>query len=231
MNLLRKIALQFSANARKKRAELFRNHFVLNGDTRVLDLGSENGTNIYNVLKDTPVKPENIYIADIVENAVKDGSKQYGFVPVLINGGGVNFPDKYFDIVYCSSVIEHTTLPKEEIWNVTSASEFKRRSWQKQLEFAAEIKRLGKQYFVQTPNIGFPIESHTWLPLMGYFPRPVFLKLLAISNRFWVKKAEPDFNLLNRTQMQQLFPEAKVEKEIKWGLVKSIMAVKTDSFL
>ncbi len=31
--------------------------------------------------------------------------------------------------------------------------------------------------------------------------------------------------------MEKLFPEAKVEKEIKWGLVKSIMAVKTDSFL
>lgn len=228
MNPLSKIAQQFSANARKKRASLFRHWFDLNSETKILDLGSEIGSNISNVLKGTPVLPQNIFIADIDQNAILEGEKLFGFTPVLINEGQpLNYEEGYFDIVYCSSVIEHTTLPKSEIWKVTSNAAFKSRSWIRQVEFAAEIKRLGKQFFVQTPNANFPIESHTWLPFMGYLPRPAFLKILKLTNQLWVKKAEPDFNLLNEEDMEKLFPEARIEKEIKWGLVKSIMAIRS----
>ncbi len=94
------------------------------------------------------------------------------------------------------------------------------------MEFAAEIRRLGKCYFVQTPCKSFPIESHTWLPLAGYLPRRVLLPLLRLSNSFWPKKTAPDWNLLSPAEMLVLFPDSEAVEERLMGLRKSIMAVK-----
>lgn len=230
MNPVSKFVWRFSANARRKRAELFRSLFEIDDSTKVLDLGSENGKNISNVLQGLPYRPENIYIADIDKAALDYGKNQYGFNPVLIDESGrLPFPDNYFDVVYCSSVIEHVTLPKSDLWDCKDGEIFKRDSWLRQKDFAKEIDRLGKEYFVQTPCKTFPIESHTWLPLVGFLPRRLFLPILKLSNRFWIKVAEPDFNLLGESEMHQLFPDAKLFKETKLGFTKSIMKVKLHS--
>lgn len=230
MNPLSKLIWSFSAQARKKRAELFRRYFSVDENTKILDLGSETGANIFNVLQSTNYQPQNVYIADIDARAVNEGNRRYGFNGVLIDEtGNLPFSDEFFDIVYCSSVIEHTTVPKSAIWNLKNHAAFRAAAWKRQTIFAREITRLGKQYFVQTPARSFPIESHTWLPLVGYLPRQVFLPILRTSNRFWIKQAEPDFNLLNEKDMKELFPNAEIICEKKLGLTKSVMAVKTDS--
>lgn len=229
MNPISKIVWKFSAQARKKRAQLFRRYFSIDENTKILDLGSENGTNIFNVLKDTSYNPANVYIADIDQNAVEEGKQNYGFNAVLIDETGkLPFADKFFDIVYCSSVIEHVTVVKSDVWTWKDGKQFSAESWKHQKLFADEIVRLGKQYFVQTPSKNFPIESHTWLPLVGYLPRKQFLPVLKLSNRFWVKQAEPDFNLLDANDMKRLFPDAEIVKEKKYGLTKSIMAIHHD---
>lgn len=193
MNPITKFVSNFSAKARKRRAEIFQRLFSIDETTKILDLGSENGTNIFNVLGDLPYQPRNVYIADISPNAVGEGAILYGFTPVVVNESKtLPFDDGFFDIVYCSSVIEHTTVPKAELWKWRDNKKFKEASWQRQNGFANEIRRLGKQYFVQTPCKTFPIESHTWLPLVGYFPREVLLPILRLSNRYWVKAADPD---------------------------------------
>ncbi len=227
MNLISKTVWNFSAQARKKRAQLFREFFQIDKSTKILDLGSENGTNIFNVLQDTDYHPTNVYIADISEKAVEEGSRNYGFNAVKIDESGkLPFAGKFFDIVYCSSVIEHVTVVKSDVWSWKDGAEFERESFKHQREFAGEIIRLGKHYFVQTPCKTFPIESHTWLPLAEYLPRKQFLSVLNLSNRFWVKQAEPDFNLLGESEMQKLFPDAKIICEKKFGLTKSVMAIK-----
>lgn len=229
MNPVNKIVKNLSAKAREKRAKLFLENFALDDKTKILDLGSESGANIYNILKSTSVAPENVFIADIDEDLIKKGSEEFGFNAVLINEkGAIDFPDGFFDIVYCSSVIEHTTVNKTEVWEFKNGAEFKKAAWRRQKAFAAEIIRLGKQYFVQTPSKSFPVESHTWLPIVGYLPREVLLPVLRISNKFWVKAAEPDFNLLGEGEMKNLFPGAKIVREKSFGLTKSLMAVKSD---
>lgn len=229
MNPISKIVWKFSAQARKKRAQLFRQYFSINENTKILDLGSENGTNIFNVLQNTSYNPANVYIADISQNAVEEGKRNYGFNAVLIDESGkLPFEDKFFDIVYCSSVIEHVTVVKSDVWTWKDGKEFSAESFKHQKLFADEIIRLGKKYFVQTPSKNFPVESHTWLPLVGYLPRKHFLPILKLSNRFWVKQAEPDFNLLNKDDMKRLFPDAEIVKEKKYGLTKSIMAIRND---
>jgi len=193
----------------------------------MLDLGSENGRNINNVLAQTDVKNKNVYIADIGLEALEQGQKMFGYVPVhLPESGKLPFPDEFFDIVYCSSVIEHVTIAKNQVWEITSEKYFQEKSLQRQKKIAEEIDRVGKSYFVQTPYRYFPIESHTWLPFFGFLPRKILIPALKMTNRFWVKKTSPDWHLLTRRQMKELFPGAKILEEKVWGLTKSIIAVK-----
>jgi len=62
------------------------------------------------------------------------------------------FKDGEFDIVFSNSVIEHVGDD------------------QAQQRMADEIRRVGKAYFVQTPNLYFPIESHSCIPLYQFMP-------------------------------------------------------------
>jgi SAM-dependent methyltransferase len=230
MTAMQQAFRKFSSAARTKRAALFRESFRLDEQTRILDLGSETGANINIILRGTRVRPCNVHIADIDNALVEEGAMRYGYVPVRIaEDGRLPFPDKHFDIVFCSSVIEHVTVPKDEIWAMRSGKVFRNRSMLRQQEFAGEIRRLGKQYFVQTPYRFFPIESHTWLPLVAYLPRRVLIPTLRISNRFWIKKSQPDWHLLGQRQMGQLFDDARLVRETSFMLTKSIMAIKADA--
>lgn len=227
VNPIAKLVKAYSKRARDKRASVFRNAFLIDGNTTILDLGSETGSNIHSVLQGTHFKPKNIYIADIDSSLIEKGAKSYGFVPVLISESEqLPFEDGFFDIVYCSSVIEHVTVPKEQVWSLYSGKEFKDRSLKRQKAFAKEIQRLGKQYFVQTPYKHFPVESHSWLPFLSWLPRRMLIPVLKITNSFWVKKTSPDWYLLNQKEMSRLFQDANIYFEKSLGLKKSIMAIK-----
>jgi SAM-dependent methyltransferase len=218
----------FSRRAREKRARLFRESFALDENTRILDLGSESGANIHAVLRGTPVRPGNVYIADIRPHLIAEGHAKYGYVPVLVDEAApLPFPDGYFDIVFCSSVIEHVTLPKKEIWREYSGRRFRERSRVRQIEFAREIARLGRQFFVQTPYRHFPIEPHSWLPFVAWLPRWALLPVLRLSHVVWVTRTNPDWYLLDKREMAETFRDARLLEE-KWlGLTKSLMAVKS----
>lgn len=58
-------------------------------------------------------------------------------------------------------MIEHVTVPKARVWELRSGVQFRREARERQRAFADEVRRLGRQYFVQTPYRHFPIESHS----------------------------------------------------------------------
>lgn len=228
-SLIRRVVGKLSARARRRRARQFRETFRLTEDTRLLDLGSEWGGNIHSVLEGTPVKPGNTYIADINPQLLERGQREYGYVPVLVGENGkLPFPDGFFDIVYCSSVIEHITVPKDQVWSMRSGREFRERSLTHQREFAREIQRVGRQFFVQTPYRWFVIESHSWLPFLGWLPRRALIPALKMARPFWPTRTAPDWYLLNKREFAAMFNGARIQDE-KWlGLTKSIMAVKAE---
>lgn len=219
---------RISARARARRAEFFRQRFVLDETTRILDLGAERGANIHVVLRGTGVRPANVYIADLEGRDVAEGSRLYGYVAVpLVEGQSLPFPDKFFDIVFCSSVIEHVTVPKCRMWREWSGRRFREESLARQAEFAAEIRRVGRQYFVQTPYRNFPIEPHSWLPFLAWLPRWAQVAVLRLTRFAWVTRPDPDFHLLDRGEFAGLFSEAQIVEEKFCGLTKSLMALKT----
>ncbi|MHB1538568.1 MAG: class I SAM-dependent methyltransferase [Solirubrobacteraceae bacterium] len=94
----------------------------------------------------------------------------------------IPFDRGQFDLVYCSSVIEH--VPR-----------------QRRAKLAAEIARVGRGFFVQTPAWEFPIEPHSLLPFAHWLPPP-------LRRRYWTLGADAawkQIELLRRSELQQLF--------------------------
>jgi hypothetical protein len=97
---------------------------------------------------------------------------------------------------------------------------------------ASEILRVGKSYFIQTPNVFFPIEAHYALPFAQYYPKGLLHLVLTKTKFSRLKKwssAEAsqyiaEIRLLNAQEMKALFPGASLLKEKVLGLTKSITA-------
>lgn len=225
--MLKRIVRRYAARARQRRARLFRELLEPTAADRILDLGSEDGSHIAEVV---PFR-ENVHIADISREALARGREKYGFQTVLLDeAGGLPFPDGHFDVVFCSSVIEHVSVDKRDVGRFRTQAEFAREAYARQRRLAEEIRRVSRGYFVQTPHRYFPIESHTWLPLpIVLLPRRVQVATIAFFNRWWPKKTTPDWHLLTPRLMRELFPDAEIHLEKSLGITKSIMAVRRRS--
>lgn len=215
--------------SRQKRAALFRAHFDVRRDSRILDLGGGDGTHVHYLLAGTPARSANVHVADIDHEAVARAAARFGYRPVLlVEGAGLPFPDRYFDVVVCSSVLEHVTIPKQEIWQERSGARFRRRARVAQRRFALELARVSHGYFVQVPCRGFPIETHSWLPFLDLLPRSLQCRIIHFANRHWIKKTIPDFHLPRAREMAQYFPAARLVRERCGGFTKSLIAIKPD---
>jgi len=221
--LIKKAEKIFSASSRKRRTKLFYDYFYPSEKHKILDLGSEDGSHIASI---TPFR-KNVFIADIDQEMLDRGKKKYGFNTVLIKeDGDLPFEDNFFDIVYCNSTIEHVSVDKTQRWHLKDGREFAQKAFERQRKFASEIQRVGKGYFVQTPGKSFIIESHTWLPLIQFLPRPILISTIKWLNKWWIKKTTPDWYLLTTKQMSLLFPNAVIHKEKVFFLTKSLIAIK-----
>lgn len=128
------------------------------------------------------------------------------------------FADHSFDIVYSNSVIEHVGNQAD------------------QARMAAEMRRIGKAFFLQTPNFWFPIEPHFLFPGFQFLPLSAKAWLLRHFDLGWHRKvadrvaAEQDassIRLLSKNELARLFPGAEMRGERFYGLVKSWMVYST----
>jgi len=128
-----------------------------------------------------------------------------------------DFRDRQFDIVFSNSVIEHLG----EFGDMQS--------------MARGIKRVGKRYFVQTPNLYFPIEPHFIFPFFQFIPASIKVYLVRHFDLGWIgrvpdrrlaEKEVKSIKLLSKSQLRALFPDAKFYHERFCGLTKSLVAYK-----
>ena len=108
---------------------------------------------------------------------------------VADTAAGLPFADNEFDLAYCNSVIEH--VPPE-----------------RRPAFAAELRRVARGWYVQTPARSFPIEPHSLLPGAHWLPA-------GLRARYWRLGAggEPqDVSLLRRAEFEALFGVAERER-------------------
>jgi hypothetical protein len=151
-------------------------------------------------------------------NIKKVDTKNDNFKSVIGDATDLSaYKDKEFDIVYSNSVIEHL-FTKEN-----------------QEKMADEVRRVGKNYYIQTPNYYFPLEPHWYFPFHQFLPLKFRIFLTMHFNISYYKK-EPDkekatirvteIQLLTEKNMKQLFPDGKVYRERFLGLKKSITMYK-----
>ena len=127
------------------------------------------------------------------------------------------FKDKEFDVVFSNSVIEHVG------------------SFDDQRKMAREIQRVGRYFYVQTPNYYFPLEPHFFFPFFQMLPVKIRIFLLMnlrlgwsgrkYSDREEALKAATSVRLLKQKELKQLFPDADLIKEKLLGLNKSFILI------
>jgi Methyltransferase domain len=112
------------------------------------------------------------------------------------------FDDRAFDLAYSSSVIEHVEPARRAA-------------------FAAEVKRVARGWFVQTPAWSFPVEPHALLPFAHWLPPTV-------RRPYWrlgAAGAWEDVRLLRRAELAALFGDPILAERFG-GLVKSWIALR-----
>jgi SAM-dependent methyltransferase len=175
---LARIASPLASRARKRRHEQFWALTGVSSEAHVLDLGCgalglralEPGLDITGVdLTERPAYPGPFVCADAA--------------------AGLPFADGEFDLVYCSSVIEHVPPARRAA-------------------FAAELRRVGRGWLVQTPARSFPIEPHSLLPGAHWLP-------VSLRKPYWRLGAAgqwEDIALLSRSEIETLFGPALPER-------------------
>lgn len=128
----------------------------------------------------------------------------------------LEFEDRSFDLTFSNSVIEHVG------------------EWQDQQRFAREVCRVGKRYYIQTPNRRFPVEPHYAAPFVHWLPRGVQRRALRYASPWgWlqrptqadVDRVVAEIRLLTAAEMRELFPDAEIVAERLGPLVKSWIAM------
>ena len=224
-NVVRRAAIRSSAACRRRRGQLFVERLRPTEDDGIIDLGGGRGGHIASIV---PYR-RNVTIGELDADALRAAAETYGFGTVHLDGGET-FPvaDGQYDIVFCSSVIEHVTGPKSITYDLEDGRKFRASARAAQANFAAEIRRIGKRYFVQTPYKYFPIEQHSFLPFfIVLLPRRWQVRLMRfLYEHRWLKPVYPDFRLLTIREMRALFPDAEIVLERYCGFIKSIVAIK-----
>ncbi len=127
-------------------------------------------------------------------------------------GQPLPFADNQFDVVFSNAVLEHTG----------------NREWQ--ATFLEEICRVGRGFFVTTPNRWFPFEHHTGLPLLHFLPPKVFRGLIQNTKyKYWAN--ESNLNILTAGQLRRILPKqacAHVEIVQLMGLPANLIAYTTN---
>lgn len=142
-----------------------------------------------------------------------------GLVVENIAGDARNMPDfvaSSFDIAHSNSVIEHVG------------------SYQDMASFAGEMRRIGKAYYVQTPNFWFPIDPHNAFPFLHWLPDPLRIRLMTMASFGLMPKTHltgamagvDGTRMISRTMMKALFPDAVHRSEKFAFLDKSLIAIR-----
>jgi SAM-dependent methyltransferase len=187
---LARIASPYAARARRRRHERFFKLTGLPQGGRVLDVGCGR-------IGLRALEPE----LDITGVDIAPCPGYPGPFVQADAADGLPYADDEWDLVYCNSVIEHVPPARRAA-------------------FAAELRRVGRGWYVQTPAWSFPIEPHALLPFAHWLPP-------SLRRRYWRLGAAggwEQIELLRRGELEALFGAALPER--LGPLVKSWVCIR-----
>jgi hypothetical protein len=140
----------------------------------------------------------------------------------LVQGSGtrLEFADRSFDIAFSNSVIEHVG-PLDA-----------------QRAFAEEMRRVGRQLWVQTPARSFFFEPHLLAPFIHFLPLAWQRRLVRNFTLWgWVTRPSQasvdrmlgELRLLDYATFRALFPDCEIRRERFFGMTKAFVAVRIEA--
>jgi hypothetical protein len=183
---------------RARRMRFFIDALVVNGKEKILDVGG------------LPIFWENVpEVGRVTLLNLEANPESEKVHSVYYEGGRFPFADGEFDIVFSNSTLEHVVGPEN------------------QKLFAAEVRRVGKSYFIQTPSVLFPYDPHALLPFFNFLPGTLKKAYLRLCHRSpYPVKDLLDIRLLGYRSLQRLFPDGRIAVERFCGWPKSYVAYK-----
>jgi len=180
---------------------------------RICDLGGSR--HFWDKLNlDVPRQNITIYNISSDETQGVDAATSGAIKVVLYDRQRLPVEDGSFDLLVCNSVLEH--VPPNQ-----------------RTALVAEMHRVARQVFCQTPARSFPLEPHFLMPFVHWLPRRVGFVLAHVSP--WRLLSRPNAEtiraywwgteLLDQAEIERLFPQASIESERLMGLVKSYYVV------
>jgi len=134
------------------------------------------------------------------------------------DGQDIQFPAKSFDLAMSNSVIEH--VPD-------------------QAKFAAELRRVGKRLYCQTPSYWFPVEPHCLGLFVHWLPKRWFTHFVHRYFTLYGWMAKPDqaeheefkqeVHLLSKNDLKRIFPGCAIQTERFFGWPKSYVVTGVES--
>jgi SAM-dependent methyltransferase len=189
----KKLLKQLSHKSRTKKFELLHSVFRPRPEDRILDIGASGEVFLRYTLEDVYPYPERIVAGGYDPREVASARSCYPHPRYAVfDGCALPFPDKSFDLVFSNAVIEHILGPG------------------RQEQFAQEIMRVGRSWFVTTPNYWYPFESHYHLPCIQFLPRPAQRAYNRLLGTHIPKGTVQELALLSASELQKLFPTSRV---------------------
>jgi hypothetical protein len=190
---------------RRRRMAAFAAEFGVGPQTTVLDVG---GTALnWEILEQRP----NLVLLNLAPKLAP------GYHTAVGDGTHLDYPDGAFDVCFSNSVIEHLS------------------TLENQRRFAAEVRRVADNVWVQTPARSFPFEPHYLTPFIHWLPAGLRRRLVRNATVYgWIKRptsAQVDalideYRPLSRRELRELFPDCEIRRERFAGLTKSYVVVR-----
>ena len=163
-----------------------------------------------------------ITILNTEDEVDREPSDDIGIAIETVVGDGTHMPqyaDGSFDLVHSNSVIEHVGLH------------------QAMAAMARETQRLGRAYYLQTPNFWFPLEPHYGLPFFHWLPEPTRMWANTRFNVGFGKKCSFEeamiradhTRIVSRRLLRHVLPDGVHDSEKFWGLNKSLIVYRNYS--
>ena len=203
---------------RKRRSlligDLIETCFKESGACRIIDIG---GTEPYWKIFDSEfLRQRNVSITLINTNKTNVTSPMFRSMA----GDGCELHDiatNSYDFAHSNSVIEHVG------------------DWTRMERFAAEIARVARRFYVQTPSFWFPLEPHFGTLFFHWLPEPlrVSLQMRYSLGHHRISPSVQDAvhtvqsaRLLDRRMLGCLFPDAEIRPEKIMSVTKSLIAIR-----
>jgi hypothetical protein len=196
---------------RVKRMKMFYDALSITPQTKILDVGGN--FFIWQIAAEHGLPlADQITLLNIYEESAELPSNVRW---VVGNGCKLPFADGEFDVVFSNSVIEHLGAHDSQV------------------SFASEIRRVGRSYWVQTPDPRFFVEPHYLSPFVHWLPDDLRRKvtrhgttwgLLEHPTKEEIEARLREIRLIAPKEFKGMFPDAEIVNERWIGMPKSLIA-------